>query len=243
MIFLTTIIYQENRKNEIIECLKVNAKHNFIKKFVIFLERVDGDDEFVHTIQDTVENNKLDLQLISHRPMIKEMVDYVQQEYPSSICLITNSDIMFYKGFEKLNRINYNKYNIALTRYNPLPHKGKVYNYRGIELNVDKYKLKSMWHNGLSTDTWIFKLPLQVNKLLDFPLGTVHGDSYLNKLLADLKPTLNPIYDVISIHLHEYWSTTNYRNPNHSSKQYWKPRYRKNQKSIRFTKLTNNHFI
>ena len=237
MIILTTGLYNKNRVNELLKCLKQNSSLPCIDKIIYFLERTSNDSNFYNTL---IENPKIDLQIINHRPMVKEMIEYVNKNYKDKVCTLTNSDIYYTDSIIKLKRVDFSKCNIALTRYNILEHTTAATNwiYPGFIINHNGIKLKTMLKNGISADSWIFKLPLNIEKMdMDFPLGTLQCDGYIHTQLIKDKPLFNPVNTIISIHLHKSWHQNNYNNMKHSSRTFWKEKYKQNQLAIAFCKL------
>jgi len=242
MIILTTMIYQKERVNEVITCLKKNLQIDIVEKYVIFIERKDGDEKFFNLIKSF---DSIDLIEIDFRPTIKYMIEYVNDNYKDQICDITNSDILYDDTLNKLSNIDFNICYLALTRYNILNHtdkenykyKGSVIDYKlkNTETNI---KLKTMHSLGQSADSWFFKAPLKIDNIdIDFPLGTFSGDGYLNDQLSLNKEVYNPVNDIISIHLHKNWNPNHYKQVNHSSRTFWKKKYRLNELMIPFCQL------
>ena len=237
MIILTTGLYNKNRVNELLECLKQNSSLPCIEKIIYFLERSSNDSNFYNILN---ENPKVDLQIIDHRPMVKEMIDYVNENYKDRVCILTNSDIYYTDSILRLKRVDFSKCNIALTRYNILEHTMATSGdtYPGFIIDYNGIKLKTMWDNGLSADSWLFKLPLNMEKMdMEFPLGTLQCDGYIHTQLKKDKPLFNPVHTIISIHLHKSWDHRSYSDMKHSSRIFWKLDYQLKQSAIAFCKI------
>tara|TARA_B110000208_G_C11800958_1_gene442348 strand:- start:12166 stop:12948 length:783 start_codon:yes stop_codon:yes gene_type:complete len=237
MIIITTAYYNKTRVKELLKCLELNSKLSCIEKIIYFLERAPNDDNFYAKI---IKNPKIDLQIINHRPMVKEMIEYANKKYKDRVCILTNSDIYYTDSLLRLKRVDFSKCNIALTRYNILAHTMATSgdSYPGFIVEYNGIKLKTMWDNGLSADSWIFKLPLNMEKMdMEFPLGTLQCDGYIHTQLLKDKPLFNPVHTIMSIHLHELWHHSSYNNMKHSSRTFWKETYRQNQSRIAFCKL------
>jgi len=232
-------MYQKERVDELLKCVNVNIKYDIFTKYILFLERTKDDNKFYNKLKNfnIKWDKKIEIIEITYRPIVKNMIEYVENKYPNEICFLSNSDILFHKTIKLVKNINFEKCHVALTRYNILPHYGPVYGYKGILKKFGNKIIKSMHANGRSTDTWIFKLPLNIKNELDFPLGTIYCDSFFNGLLQLDKPTFNPVSDIISIHLHKYWNTLNYKNKYHSSNVHFKKKYKNYQSKIKFCKL------
>ena len=247
MIILTTMFYQKERVNEVITCLKKNLNIDIVEKYIIFIERVQGDDNFLNLIKSF---DSIDLIEIDFRPTIKYMIEYVNENYKDQICVITNSDILYDDTLNNLHKIDFDKCYLALTRYNILAHTNKVnYNYKGFVIDYKlkntetMIKLKTMHSLGQSVDSWFFKTPLKIDNIdIDFPLGTFSGDGYLNDQLSLNKEVYNPVSDIISIHLHKNWNPNVYYDLSHGSRTFWKKKYRLNELMIPFCQLKDCPF-
>ena len=237
MIITTTIIHQKQRVNELLTCIKKNLDIDIINKYVIFYEKTPQDITFLELLK---KFDNLDIVYIDFRPSIKYMIEYLNKHYKNQTCILTNSDILFDNTLNLLQDVDFNKCSIALTRYNVLSHTNKFnFNYAGHTINYNyhdaTFKLKTMHTRGQSIDAWIFNLPLKHDNIdIDFPLGTYNGDGYLNYQLSINTKLFNPVYDIISIHLHKKWNPNSYNNINHSSRTFWKKKYIQHELPIPF---------
>ena len=226
MILISTIIYQKEREEEILYCLKKNVLIKIVEKYIIFFEKKDNDDNFLEKIKNI---KKVEVVIINHRPMVKFMIEYMNNSiYKNKLCGITNSDILFNNTLDILNCVNFDECYIALTRYNIVKYTN--FNYHGIvkkyNFNNKEIAIKTMHNTGCSTDSWFFKLPLKIDNIdLNFPLGTYNCDTYLNYQLTKNKKVFNPVKSVISLHLHKQWDHNNYDEKNHGSRTFWKNKY------------------
>ena len=159
MIIVTTLIYQKNRIEEILTCIRENLQHTCIEGVVCFLERTLGDGDLYKTLQ---EIHSVDVQVVYTRPSVHFMLAYMNKHHSNKVCIVTNSDISFHSSIQKVKKIDFNKCNLALTRYNILAHTMATSGdtYPGIIKVIDGITLKTMFHHGASTDSWFFKLSL-----------------------------------------------------------------------------------
>jgi hypothetical protein len=59
--------------------------------------------------------------------------------------------------------------------------------------------------NTFSADAWIFRTPVQVDFLLDYPIGSFHCDSFINHQISTSARygVINPCLDIKAFHLHD----------------------------------------
>ena len=224
MIIVTTGKYSKKRKDEFLKCFRTNISYDFITKYVYFYESGKNDQYFLNQLE-TFNKEKIEIIKIKSRIFINEMLKYVNEKYPNEICILTNNDIVFHKNITNICSINFDKCNIVLTRYNIHYQIAKYINsyFRNkkfYKLMLNNILLSLMPFNGRSVDTWIFKLPIKPDDSINLPLGTLFCDNILSQFLSKNKPTFNPCFDIISIHLHSNWSPYNYSKKISSSRQY-----------------------
>lgn len=168
----------ENRRHEILECLKKNAQNQFIKRIVILNE--------ADSLQQ-INESKIEEIFITQRPTYNDFIKEINQNRaPDQISIIANSDIYFDNQIELLLQICEENSCIALSRWELL-HCGK----------------SKLYNRGDSQDTWIFKGEIKSTLKADFPMGVPRCD---NRLAYELNKAgyrvINPSYSLKSYHLH-----------------------------------------
>jgi hypothetical protein len=175
----------EERQNELKECLNINLKNENIEKIHLFL-----DDENALNYINKLNNNKINIVSIGIKPTYKDYFKYSLENLSGKICMITNSDIYLHtldlNLMEKLNDCNTV---FSLTRYEYDMSAISINNYCG------------------SHDCFIFKSPINLFESinnLSFPQN-VWGSE--NKVLFEMKNNgivnYNPCFQIKIVHLHK----------------------------------------
>ena len=181
MIAIYTSIYNEKneqRKAEIIECLRKNTKSSFIDEIYLFVEG----EAFLD-----VSSKKIRQQRIGWRPKYNDYFDLAanHQVTHSDLVLIANSDIYFDENINSLCHALKPNQCAALSRWNIKPSSAPV-----------------LLDRNDSQDVWAFRGPLKKIQG-DFPVGVPRCD---NRILYELKRTgyevINPSFSVRAYHLH-----------------------------------------
>ena len=231
------------RLEETIYSINQNLENNLIEKYFILLEveltnndknlyntyiNINTDlkgkikDEFIILIQ----NPKIEIYLINNRPTFKTIFNFCNN-FNNIIWILSNSDIHFPNwNNDKLKILlekNYDVETFVLTRYNiydDLTDKIKT-SQTGIEIVKNNIKYRTQWIGGASIDSWIFKTPINIDKInLDFDLGKPECDGRMNFQLSQIRKLINPCLDIISIHKHTNWSPVSYNKILHKGKIY-----------------------
>ena len=166
-------IQNNNRRDEILFCLKSNLLNNCIKKIIILNE------DFEHEI---LQSNKIEIISISKRPFFSDFYKYLD---PNSNNIIANNDIRFDNSLEKLKFLFLKKGDaLALTRRE---NDGKL--LRG--------------EFGDSQDAWIFKGKPDFMLGCNFFMGKLGCDNLFNYLFYKSGyRVLNPSKSIRIYHEH-----------------------------------------
>src|SRR3989339_482669 len=179
-------INDQERKKELLFCLKKNIENHYIEKIYIFWEK-EPDLKNSLFINKKIENiNFFDY------PTYNKFIDYANLKLSGKKIIIANSDIFFDNSLKLL--LNYNLTNkvLALTRY-----------------NLEKYIANNggVWERSSnSQDAWIFQSPLNFdkNKFPVIKLGYFGCDVWFAYELEKIgKIVLNPSEDIKTWHVHK----------------------------------------
>ncbi len=197
----------DQRWNEFRFCLHKNSQNKLIDSIYIAIEMDDNNQEHLSRYKEVGSlSEKIFVHTIKNRPTFKYLFSFCNNKPAKWI--VSNGDIYFpesnTKKLELLSKKDYNKEFFVLTRYNILNEmKEKI---RGINILYDGLKLRTMWLNGGSIDSWIFETPFDFSKInLDIGLGQPHCDQMMNYQLSKIRKVSNPCLSVISIHKHSGW--------------------------------------
>lgn len=177
----------EPRRNEILECLKLNCDNKYIDHIHVFLEDYKDFPEF-----DEISKKYAD-KIISinadSRISFKEIFNYINNKVLNKQCIVANSDILFNEDLAKIRNLGPRDF-FAITR-----HEGDK-----IAQNKNKEAI-------CSHDAWIFCSPMisDFEKLeKDIIVGTYYSDTVLTYLLYKSKEydCWNPCYSIKIQHMH-----------------------------------------
>lgn len=171
------------RNNELQQCLKYNIENPLIEKIHLFL-----DDEDAHNYIQHINSNKIKIIEIGKKPLYSDLFAYANNNLQNKICMITNSDIYLKEcDLQILNAVNYNTV-YALTRYEHDMSCPLIQKYQG------------------SHDSFIFRSPLS-NSFIDKVQHVQHVWGSENVLLYELAKAniliYNPCYQIKIVHLHK----------------------------------------
>ena len=176
----------ENRRNEILNCLELNLKNKYIEHVHIFLENYDDFPEFYSIPQDNITVINVD-----KRVSFRKIFDYCNENIANKQCLVANNDILFTNDLGKIRGVKPHDF-IALTR-----HEG------------DKLIKNTNREAFCSQDAWIFTSPM-VDDLADIKddtiIGTFFSDNIINYMLyrGHQYNAWNICKDIKIIHMHQH---------------------------------------
>lgn len=180
-------LYRDNdeaRRNEILDCLKVNLENKYIDHVHIFLENWQDFPEFYDIPQDNITTINVD-----ERVSFRKIFDYCNENIVNKQCIVANNDIMFTDDLRKIRGIQPKEF-FAITRH----ENGKLCQNE----NRDAF---------CSHDAWIFTSPMVDDfKQLDdsIIIGNLFCDTVLCYLLNSIGiyEAWNPCLDVKIHHMH-----------------------------------------
>ncbi len=132
---LTTYWNNKQRSHEFELAIKQNLYNPYLKKMFIFYENFNGQ------VPDFLDNPKVEIIKIKSAPTHRDFYSFANRHLNGELTIIANSDIILDNTLALLKYVDFNKYIIALTRYN----------------------YKSNWPNNNDgcMDTWIFRSPIK----------------------------------------------------------------------------------
>lgn len=129
------------------------------------------------------------------RPTFAELFSVQRLLPPATTIAVTNADIVFDASFEKLVATPLHGTVAVLSRW---------------DVDADGagaalIRLENGSPNTLSADAWIVQTPFEPDFHLDYPIGTVHCDSFINNQLGGSARygVINPCLEVRCFHLHD----------------------------------------
>lgn len=173
-----------DRNEELRQCLKNNLENDFIEKIHLY---VDDDESFDYI--KTLNNDKITVISIGTKPLYSDLFSYALNNLQNKICMISNSDIYIHEMDEKLvNGLNDNVV-FALTRHEHDLSCPMIDNFCG------------------SHDCFIFKSPLNFHDRIENIKHVQHywgsENIVLYELLQNNIELFNPCFQIKIVHLHK----------------------------------------
>lgn len=196
---LVTSLYDESNLIRLIEysaCLKANLE--VFEQIVVYYEAKSGLlASLLHSISQTMGLAPGRLSLVPYqiRPTFVELFS-IKDRLPSGIMLsVANADIVFDASLSKISKVDLTRTVVVLSRRDVSPD-GK---------HAHLIRLENGNPNTFSEDAWIVETPFEPDFLLDYPIGTMHCDSFINHQLSKSKryDVINPCFDIKIFHLHD----------------------------------------
>lgn len=201
-ILMTQIYFPNNklRKKEILECLHRNIKNNLVDQIILFGEKEEDISQILEKYN-SVEKKKVKFINLQRRLAFRDCFKYgnkmvlKKEKNENLIFILCNSDIYFDKSLIELEKINFKKKFLAITRYN---------------IKNDKSILAR--NPGTCQDTWIWKNQIVVSKDKKFKsyhrdgikLGILGCDNYMVYLMNYSGYKIeNPCRLINTFHLHQ----------------------------------------
>jgi len=193
-LFLQYFIHPNNeRQNEIKECLKRNIENKQINKIYLLNEKIYTNEELgLYN-----SNNKIIQININERLKFKYVFEYIYLNNITGYNIIVNSDIFFDETICNLFKsdIHINRKMYALLRY---------------EYNLSDPEKTCLFGNGRgdSQDTWIIHSNFNINKneckMFNFEFGKPGCDNKITYLMSTIGfEIINDPFFIKSYHLHE----------------------------------------
>jgi hypothetical protein len=106
------------RTNELIQALLNNLNSDIIEKIHLFVDDNDSLQKLKEIISNYINSHKIIIISIDKQPTYHYFFNYILNNLPNNICMISNSDIYLHSyDINLLNLLSYEKYCYALTRY------------------------------------------------------------------------------------------------------------------------------
>jgi len=175
-----------DRNDELRQCLKKNLESEFIEKIHLF---VDDDEAFDHI--KSLNNDKITVISVGSKPLYSDLFSYAFDNLQNKICMISNSDIYIHELDANLvNGLNTNHDVVfALTRYEHDLSCPMITSYCG------------------SHDCFIFKSPLNFHDRIENIKHVQHYWGSENVLMHELVQKniklVNPCFQIKIVHLHK----------------------------------------
>ena len=175
---LVTYWDKHNRLDDFKISFEHNIKNPLIKKIFIFYEQFSG------KRPSFMESDKVIIIPIPKIAQHKTFYEFANVYLANQLVIAANADIFFDESLEKLKYINFNIYNVALTRY-------------------DYYKPVTLIPDENCHDTWIFRTPIKYqNANYQFNcFGTEH--LLVHDWLESGYKVINPCLSVFTHHVHK----------------------------------------
>jgi hypothetical protein len=172
-----------DRNNELRECLHKNINNPIIKKIHLYID----DNEALEYINN-IQSNKINIIEVGKKPLYSDLFSYGINNLKDEFCMVTNSDI-YIKEFDLdiLNKLN-NNVIFSLTRYEYDMSCPLIMKYQG------------------SHDCFIFKSPINdsfINNIKHVQHVWGSENVVLYELLKANLTIFNPCYQLKIVHLHK----------------------------------------
>jgi hypothetical protein len=197
---LVTSLYDEQnllRLNEYLSCLVLNLQ--VFERIAISYEASDGLlGIVVHAIAErlSIPPGRILLMPQSGRPTFEELFALQSLVPHGSTLAVANADVIFDASFGRLAEIDHSGNVVVLSR-------------RDIVEGTPRTRLVHLRTNSapniFSADAWIVSTPFAPDFPLQYEIGTMHCDSYINNRISTSKrySALNPCFDVHVFHHHD----------------------------------------
>lgn len=196
---LVTSLYDEQNLIRLIEylaCVVENLK--VFEQIIIYYESSNGLlAKVLYEILERLEIKPGHLLLLPYlkRPTFEELFSIKNQLPDGTIIAVTNADIVFDATFSGIKRVNLAQTMVTLSR-------------RDISSDGSKATLIRLDNgnpNTYSADAWIVSTPFEPDFFLDYQIGTMHCDSFINHQLSTSErySIINPCLDIRVFHLHD----------------------------------------
>jgi hypothetical protein len=189
-------LLDDERTDELIQALINNLNSYIIEKIHLFIDDNDSYEKLNEIKYNNINSHKIVSINIKHQPTYHDFFNYILDNLPNHICMISNSDIYLHSyNINLLKLLDYNKYVYSLTRY--------------------EYDMTHPWidiYNG-SHDCYIFNSKYLDNRIIcentNFKQNLLGIETRIIKSFYDLNYIIfNPCKQIKIVHLHK----TNLRN-------------------------------
>jgi len=196
---MVTSLYDEHNLIRLVEyltCVVLNLR--VFERVVVCYESRDG---VLHAIlrrlatRLEVDLGRLMVLPFDARPTFEQLFEVRRLFRPDTIVAAANADIAFDASFHKLRQIDMESTITVLSRWDVT---------RG-GTGATLIRLSNGTPNTFSADAWITNGAFAPDFFLDYPIGTMHCDSFINNQvgLSSKYKVINPCLDVKVFHLHD----------------------------------------
>jgi hypothetical protein len=197
---LVTSLYDEQnliRLNEYLSCVVLNLQ--VFERIVVFYESTSGLlGSVIHQISDQLAllPGRLLLVPYNRRPTFETLFSAQTLTADGSILAVANADVVFDASWSCAHEIDLSRRVAVLSRRDPRAGSG----------------IRQLLHlrtngapNIFSADAWIVSTPFTPDFVLDYPIGTMHCDSFINNQISRSQryDAVNPCFDVRLFHMHD----------------------------------------
>lgn len=196
---LVTSLYDEQNLLRLIEylaCVVTNLR--VFKRIVIYYEATNGlFAGLLHSISEelAIPPGRLLLVPFQKRPTFEELFS-VQSLLPDgTVIAVANADIAFDASFLKVKEVDLSR-NIVILSRRDISRDGR---------RASLIRLESGLPNTYSSDAWIASTPFEPDFFLDYLIGTMQCDSFINHQVSKSARygAINPCLDIRIFHLHD----------------------------------------
>jgi len=186
----------DERTDELIQALINNLNSDIIEKIHLFIDDNDTFEKLNEIKSNNINSHKIVSINIKHQPTYHDFFNYILNNLPNHICMISNSDIYVHSyDINLLKLLAYEKYCYALTRYEYDMTHPLIDNYFG------------------SHDCYIFNSKYLDNRIIcentNFKQNLLGIETRIIKSFCELGfKVFNPCKQIKIVHLHK----TNLRN-------------------------------
>jgi hypothetical protein len=134
------------RTDELIEALINNLNSDIIEKIHLFIDDNDTFEKLNEIKSNNINSHKIVSINIKHQPTYHDFFNYILNNLPNNICMISNSDIYLHSyDINLINLLVHEKYCYALTRYDyeiNINHDCFIFNSKYLNNNLDQNLLE-----------------------------------------------------------------------------------------------------
>jgi len=196
---LVTSLYDEQNLLRLVEYVACVVENLRVFNQVVILYEVGGGllMSVLQIVSDEmgISPGRLLVLPFQKRPTFEDLFSIKTFLPAGTIIAAANADVVFDASFARIGHADLSGKMLVLSRRD-ISRDGTV---------ATLIRLDSGCPNTFSADAWIVRTPFDPDFYLDYPIGTMHCDSFINHQLSVSKKyrVLNPCFDVRVFHLHD----------------------------------------
>ncbi|MEF8709224.1 MAG: glycosyltransferase [Candidatus Accumulibacter propinquus] len=196
---LVTSLYDERNLLRLVEYVACVVENLRVFSQVVILYEAGGGllMSVLHIVADAmgISPGRLLILPFQKRPTFEDLFSIKTFLPAGTIIAAANADVVFDASFARIGHVDLSGKMIVLSRRD-VSRDGTV---------ATLIRLENGSPNTFSADAWIVKTPFDHDFFLDYPIGTMHCDSFINHQLSVSRKyrALNPCFDVRVFHLHD----------------------------------------